>query len=235
MGTLLAVLLLSGTPALAQDRAGDLGDTAAAPPEAREQYRIGLEAMENGRWADALGAFRRSYELNPTVPALYNQGVVLRSLGRLREARDTFARLLDEHPDAPADAREAANEMGREVAERIAELVVLNLPAPRFRLGLRLDGAPIDDPGDRPLSLEVDPGEHTLGVLREGYDPFEWRGALGDGEQREVRVELEKTGIPLWAWIAAGSGVVLGAVIVVVLLATQESEQTRVHAPMVSP
>src|SRR5688500_7650900 len=90
MGILLALLLSSSTPAAAQ--------------EAREQYRVGLEAMENGRWADALGAFQRSYELEPTVPALFNQGVVLRSLGRLREARDTFARLLDDHPDAPADA-----------------------------------------------------------------------------------------------------------------------------------
>src|SRR5690349_16572585 len=111
----LIVLALGAQPAEAQE---------APPPEAREAYEAGLAAMDNGRWADALAAFRRSYEIFPAAPALFNQGVVLRSLGRLREARDTFARLLDQHPDLSDEARAAANEMGAEVAERIAALEV---------------------------------------------------------------------------------------------------------------
>jgi tetratricopeptide (TPR) repeat protein len=176
------VLVLGSNTALAQDRgrgrrdrgpgeeSGEqLGESAAAPPEARARYQAGLEAMENGRWADALEAFRESYEIFPAAPALFNQGVVLRSLGRLREARDTFARLLDEHEEMDEEARAAANQMGAEVAERIAEIAVDRLPRAGPQLRVRFDGSPLEDDGARPLVLEVDPGEHALTVLAEGY------------------------------------------------------------------
>ena len=222
----LIVLVLGTQPARAQD---------PPPPAAREAYQDGLAAMENGRWADALAAFRRSYEIFPAAPALFNQGVVLRSLGRLREARDTFARLLDAHPDLSEEARAAANEMGAEVAERIAALEVVNLPRAGPDLRIRFDGEPYQDDGSRPLVVEVDPGEHALAVLAEGYEPFEWRERVGDGETRRVRVALEETGVPIWAWIAAGAGVVVGAVVVIALLATEQSQLTNVTMPEPGP
>ena len=237
----VVVLLICSAPAQAQDRGrgrgrdrgqqrdrgADLAETAPAPPEAREAYQAGLEAMENGRWADALEAFQRSYEIFPAATALFNQGVVLRSLGRLRDARDTFARLLDDHPDMSEEARNAANEMGAEVAERIAAIEIENLPRASSSLRLRFDGDPLEDEGSRPLLLEVDPGEHSLAVLAEGYEPFEWRDTLADGETGRVRVDLERTGIPFWVWLAAGGGLVIGAVVVIALLASQESSETR--------
>src|SRR5688500_10023817 len=140
---LMGWMALAPPGAAAQDRAQQDGPS----PEARQAYETGLQAMEDGRWADALRAFERSYREFPAAAAMFNQGIVLRSLGRLREARDAFARVMADHPEAPADVRADADEMGREVAARVAQLTVLDLPAPSDELRLRFDGSPLDDDG----------------------------------------------------------------------------------------
>src|SRR5688500_19004116 len=60
----------------------------------REHYVRGLEAARREAWSDAVVHFRLSYELSGTSASLYNLAVALRALGRHRDARDAFDRLL---------------------------------------------------------------------------------------------------------------------------------------------
>lgn len=93
LATLFGLVALPG-PAHAQTR-------DVTRERAREAYQAGLAAADEGRWSDALVQFEEAYTLTGSSVALQNVGLVLRSLGRHREARDVFARLVAEFPDDP--------------------------------------------------------------------------------------------------------------------------------------
>jgi tetratricopeptide (TPR) repeat protein len=157
--------------------------------EARALFQAGEAAVEAGRWADAVDSFRRAYELSNVPAALFNLGYALRALGRHREARDAFAELLREHPRFDRELREEARRYEAEAEARIAMVQLQGLAAD-IRHVLRFDGRPIADDGARPISLEADPGAHTLTVRLEGRTPFVWEGDLGPGQRLAIDVEL---------------------------------------------
>ncbi len=161
----------------------------AATPEAEEARRLfaaGLEAIERGLWAEALGAFERAYRLTRVPSALRNVALALRGLGRHREARDAFATLLREHALDPEARREVLSLRDEEQA-RLAHLSIAGLERGEG-IRLRLDGEPLSDDGRRPLLVELDPTAHALVAELVGFDPFVWEGTLAEGSS--TRLEL---------------------------------------------
>jgi hypothetical protein len=192
---LAAALTLSGWTARvrAQEPAPPPADPEAESDlaEARALFVAGAEAARAGRWSDAVVRFARAYELSRVPAALYNLAFALRALGRHVEARDAFEELLAEHSAALDPAMLAESQrLVVEERTRIATLYIDGL-APSRRHELRLDGARIPDEGTRPVRLEADPGQHTVMVGAEGFQPFVWEGALTDGEQRHLRASLK--------------------------------------------
>jgi tetratricopeptide (TPR) repeat protein len=225
MRALAAAALLAALhsqPAAAQRRPTD-ADLA----EARARFQEGLEEVQQSRWADALRSFERSYALAPVGATLFNLGTTLRALGRDRDARDAFDRLLERHSDLPADLRSRATTMRAESAARVAVLSLVDLPAdPRAEVSL--DGAPRPDDGERPLPLETDAGDHALVVEVAGYHPFRWQGRVADGARLDVPVQLEPDrrdpreedggSLPLWLGVAGGAVLVAGVVLAIVVI-----------------
>ncbi len=181
----LALTLLS-SPAAAQD------DTAAA----RAAFARGQEAAAEERWSDALAGFQEAYMMSGVPVALYNQGMVLRALGRFRESRDAFDLLLREHPDfASAEEARATRD---EVAARVAVMELVGLD-PDAEYTIRLDGREVEAEPASEVEVEADPGEHTVEAEREGYVPFLAERRLRDGERIVVEVAMEEadTGRPI--------------------------------------
>ena len=187
--------------------------TAAEREEARALFVAGSAAVESGRWADAVSSFERAYVLTGAPSALYNLALALRALGRHREARDAFDRLLREHTiDDPA-LRAEAEQMRADEAVRVAVLELVGLED-GVEHSVRLDGREIEDRGQRPLEVESDAGTHTLVAEREGHRPFVWEGSLADGARRSVRVLFQ----PLTT-ASAGDDTAVHVVIVVAVVA----------------
>ena len=197
------VLLLTGLLGLASVAAhaqegpevvaAPLGDPSADDlTRARGQFAEGTAAAEQGRWSDALGAFREAYELSGIPAALYNVGTTYRSLGRYVEARDAFTQLLRDHPQLPEATRAQAEELRAEVAARIAVLELRGVPtaAEAPNLDLRLDGRVVAVPERRPVDLETEGGSHTVRITRPGHEVFVWEGPLAEGDRRVVEVSL---------------------------------------------
>lgn len=185
---LVLPLLLGAAAARAQPR--ELSD--AEREEARALFVAGSAAVESGRWADAVGSFERAYQLTRAPSALYNLAVALRALGRHREARDAFARLLGEH-ELDDSMRARATTMRQEEAARVAVLELVGLDD-RPGTTLRFDGRDVPDPGERPVRIETDAGSHTLIAERAGFERFVWQGTLGDGAHETVRIALRPSG-----------------------------------------
>jgi len=159
---------------------------------AREAFLRGQQAADSGRWSDALREFEQAYLMSGVPTALFNAGMALRALGRHKEARDTFDRLIESHPDSPAT--EQARPLRDEEAARVAVLELAGLD-PSAEYELRLDGRRLEVPVQPVTEVEVDPGQHGVSAEREGYETFTWEGRLGDGARERVQIvmaELER-------------------------------------------
>lgn len=235
LATLFFLLLLPvGAGAQVRERELD----PAEREEARALFRAGSAAVEGGRWADAVSSFERAYELTGARSALYNLAMALRALGRHRDARDAFARLLRDHEIEDAELRRTAEQMRDEESARVAVLELVGLDE-TARHAIRFDGREVPDSGQRPVEIETDAGRHSLLADREGFSQFVWEGALGDGQRLSVRALFQ----PL-ATTARGDDTALHVVLVVAAIAAvgagagvvgwylQEQAQVQPRFPM---
>ncbi len=191
---------------------------APAPPppsrdaeEGRRLFIAGTQAVEAGLWADAIESFERAYELTNAPSALRNVALALRALGRHREARDAFERLLREHTLDPETRRDLET-LRAEEAARLGALVVEGLDDAEAAI-LHLDGAALADTGARPLELELDPATHVLVAERVGFQRFVWEGEISEGARRRVEVVFAPLVAPAddtwWHVLLASSAAVL--------------------------
>ncbi len=184
--TCLATLVVLFTPIKAASAQGEVLSTNER--EAVALAEAGELAAENGRWADAVVAFRRAYGISPAYTLLFNLGYALRALGNYRESRNTFQRLLEDHDDVPPDIQEAARTVMAEVDERVVRISLRGVVQDANQ-EVYLDGRNVDDFGERPLVIETDPGERSLSLRRAGYEDFSWRGSVAPGERISLMVD----------------------------------------------
>jgi tetratricopeptide (TPR) repeat protein len=183
----LCVLAVLATLAFTHTAAAQ--STEAAREEARVAFVQAQEAAEQERWADALQGFEQAYLLSGVPTALYNAAMVLRALGRHRDARDAFDRLLTEHEDYAA--RDEAQTLRDAEAARVAVLELVGLAADGDYT-VRLDGRTVPlDPGET-ANLETDAGRHAIVAEREGFEPFTWEDSVRDGQRVRIEVIMEE-------------------------------------------
>ncbi|MBX3249054.1 MAG: hypothetical protein KF901_17885 [Myxococcales bacterium] len=209
---MIALLLTSSTSAAqARPHVPDEPDVEAA----RRAFDEGELAAVELRWADAAQAFSESYARSGAWSALYNAGLAFRALERHREARDAFDRLLSEHAAAMSSEERAGVETLREESQgRLAHLELYLEEAPHE---VEVDGEAREDDGSRPLRVEVVGGQRSVLVLRAGFRPFTWRGAVSERStfRLDVILEPEPVASTRSRWPA-----VVGVVVGVVLAAT---------------
>lgn len=75
------------------------GETAR--DQAREHAQQGRSLYEEGRYEEALSAYRAAFELAPAPGVLFNLGQCYRHLGDMAQALDHYERYLSEAPTAP--------------------------------------------------------------------------------------------------------------------------------------
>lgn len=217
-------LALAAGCALAAPRAQAQDCNRAASPAQVERARTlfidGSGDVEAYRWADAIPKFEESYALSCAPSALYNLAMALRALGRHREARDAFDRLLGNHPDLGGELRSNAEQFRREEAARVAVLLLAGIE-PDVRPTLSFDGEEVTDDGSRPLRIETDAGAHSLIAQIALHQPFLWEGRIGDGQTQTIDlsfVPLPQGGgtdvlpiiLGITAAILVGAGIGLG-------------------------
>ena len=120
--SIVMVLLMAASVQAQATRPGARGDKpagaraeeAAAPraaiddkddKEARDLFKLGKQAFDEGRFERALKYFNDAYELSHRAALLSNIGTVLDRLRRDREALDAYRSYLAQVPDAPNRAQ----------------------------------------------------------------------------------------------------------------------------------
>lgn len=93
-------LLLMAADVRAQGNPDGKPITAADDKEARDLFRLGKQAFDEGRYERALKYFKDAYELSGRAALQYNIGSVLDRLRRDREAVEAYKSYLAQTPDA---------------------------------------------------------------------------------------------------------------------------------------
>jgi hypothetical protein len=180
----LAIAALAA-PALAAD------PSVADKSLAQSLFDEGRRLMDEGRYAEACPRFADSQRLDPGGGTVLNLALCYERSGKLALAYATYndalsLAIVEHRPERETFAR-----------ERIAALTP-RLPHLRVRVSAA-DGARVSlDGSDLPpsgwgLPVPVDPGRHTIDATAPGCEPFETAVTLGEGETREVAIELAQS------------------------------------------
>lgn len=155
----------------------------------------GVEAARAGEWEQARTLFARAYEIHSQVLTLYNLAAAEMNCGGLVEADAHFRRFLMLTRDGRhSDFRDAAEASRASLEERIAHLqiVVDNLE--------ETDRLQYDDTvlahAALAEELPINPGTHTLQVVRYNDTIHSEEIELAEGQRRQIRVELPRRSAP---------------------------------------
>ncbi len=175
-------------------RVANAEPSADARGSARELADEGADAYAERDFARALALFERAHRLVPAPTIALFEARSLAELGRLREARAAYLRLVRAGPraDGPAQFRAAV-----ETAQQ--ELALLEPRIPRLRIVLTGDTGEgsvvlLDE---RPLAsqllrgwLLLDPGTHSLRVRTARETSAALQLTLAEGETEQVRLDV---------------------------------------------
>lgn len=159
---------------------------------ARELFQEAYRDEQEGRHAQALGKFQRVAQVKETAAVRYRIGAVLESLGRLREARDSFRTVAEMPPASPADQPIAddARQRADALDKRIPHLQLTLDGEPPNDARVVVDGRPV--PLSTPIEpIEVDPGEHTVSAGAPGKRATSRKVMVSEGRDALVPVSFE--------------------------------------------
>jgi hypothetical protein len=188
---------LAATAALgfALTAAGSARSQDISPTEhlaARTEFDAGVAAAYGERWDEALRRFERAYELYPSPIVLFNLAGAQIRTGHIVAGVESYQRFLHDATSGPEVRHRAAAEAASAAAsQRIAHLHVSVEPMqPR-------DGLEIDTRVFRHAAigadLPLDPGPHSVAVIRDGTAVGRERLRLSEGESRSITIHVAPT------------------------------------------
>ncbi|MFO8072330.1 MAG: PEGA domain-containing protein [Polyangia bacterium] len=179
-GWLALALAFCGSTAAAQDRDVE---------EARKQFDIGLDLLEEERWDQAATAFRTAYALEPNYRVLFN-------IAEAESRADNYARALEAYTLYLA---EGSDEIPKSRREHVREEIDrLNLLVGMIQVKCPVEGAVVMIDGRRHGRTPqlgpalVDLGEHEVVVKKEGAELHREKLRVGGGRLAWVIVETRE-------------------------------------------
>lgn len=161
---------------------------ASETVQAREQFRRGIQSAHDERWDDAVDAFQRSYELVPRSTTLFNLAGAYTRAGRLVEAYEAYRLFLQEGTRVQARMRRDAESQVSMLEPRLSRVTLVidgirdgdRITIDQYELSTASVGAP----------LPVNAGSHEVAVVRGTMTPVRATFTIGEGERREVTLDL---------------------------------------------
>ena len=155
------------------------------------RYRAGNAAYKQKHYAEAKTAYEDAFRLKQTFDIAANLGFAEFKLEMWRDAAThlSFA-LRNWAPTGKAESRASAVKYLGVAKERIATLAITVASGAEVMIdGKRAGTAPVEE-------RFVDPGTHTVGAKRDGYNPIEQAVTAEKGKTLQVALSLVATAPP---------------------------------------
>jgi len=150
---------------------------------ARSLFEEGVAAADAGQWAKAADRFGRAHSLKPTPGIAFNWASALLELGKLVEAGERL-RAVAYDPAAGDELRAQSQEKLAAIAPRVA-LLTLRVGEPNAGLSVTIDEHVLPRVAWGSVA-PVDPGVHSVSLLRGDETLSSESITLSDGERREL-------------------------------------------------
>lgn len=201
---MLAAALSSGLVAPTSVRA-QVPARPAAEAQAREAFLRGVTLVREERWSEALVEFDRSVTDRPHPVTYYNMALCHRALGRPVRAVFALERALSEEGDERL-GDDKALEARKLLTELRAKRAFAVIEVKTTETGITVDGQPLERIGEssvpsllpgapsavvaEKVRLVLDPGRHTLRIVREGHEAWVHEETFAPGETKDFAVSL---------------------------------------------
>lgn len=159
---------------------------------ARELFSEAYKDEQEKRFPAALEKFQRVARVKDSPVVQYRIGSVLESMGRLREARDTF-RALSQRPDIDKkekDISDSAGERAKALDKRIPKISLRTDKEPPEGMKVTVDTDTVAA-STTPTSVEVDPGEHVVRSTSPGRPDFSTTVKLAEGAEASMVLPVD--------------------------------------------
>lgn len=180
---------------------GSVAHVAGAAPSARDRQEAAVltnkarVAARATRHAEAVDLLRKAIELDPTSARKLELSKSLVADGKLVEASQILNGLINDPALGPRDAW-AKNSAKKQLAQFEARIPWLQVhvvgPTGSSKVHVEVDGKEVEPDTEAP----VDPGQHSIGVDAEGFEPADRSVTVAEGEHKQVTVTLEPTPKP---------------------------------------
>lgn len=183
--------------ALAQTAATEPSGAAAAPQpavedatraQARQRFQRGVELIRSGQWFEAIAELEAARDLRPTPPVYYNLALAQRAVGRYRGAAESLRAFL-RTVSATADPSlvSQAEQLLQDSATAVCRL---EISADPITARVQVDGREVNLAEG---AVVLDPGEHTITGVADGYANAERRVTLRRGSNSVASLVLVRT------------------------------------------
>lgn len=162
---------------------------ADATADAKAHFKRGSDLYRQARYADAIGAFEAAYEARPSGVLHFNIAQCHEKLGDIPNALRRYHLYLRETPKADdrATVETAIANLEKRLAERgLQQLLVYSSP---LGATVTVDGKAR---GTAPVSLELPPGPHDVGVALSGHQTATRRVTIAADKSLELDFTLVK-------------------------------------------
>jgi len=194
---------------LAQAQGAQEGAAPAAKKEpdektrrkARDAFNAGKKAADKADYAAAEVKFKEANELIPSPHAMHWVAVCLDKQGKVDEAIAQYAAVLDDPKVAELGEEKVAETKARYKELRATKIATVNLTTVPAGAMVTVDGEA--QPGETPLTLELEPGAHKLAITASGHLPKEVELNVEAGQALDENVELQPEPAPAPEPVAA--------------------------------
>ena len=201
-----------------------------ATPSAVEMKSRADAALLAGRPTDAIDLYQRLFERTGDTAMLYNLGQAHYTMGVYPRAYEYYRRFQSEGPLTVREQVPQLSQLLSDVRSRITSLQIRTtvVGATVFYRATRIGVTPL------PRDVFVNAGEAEIEVAHEGFVTYRSRVLLRGGEDFELDVKLVEhatarpaapVSVPIvqrwWFWLAVGTSVVGGGVVVYALSETK--------------
>ena len=165
-----------------------LAHAQASPgSEAEKLFVEGKAAFDQGKYEEALTAYRGAWKLSQTFDVAANLGQTEVELGHYVDAAEHLSFAIAHLP--PSVAADLRKELGELYAQARGEVTVLRLQVSPEGARVLVDGEPV---GTAPLAPElfVEPGPHVIEVRMADHESARQHIETRAGEQHEVELAL---------------------------------------------
>lgn len=156
--------------------------------QARQRFQRGVELIRGGQWFEAIAELEAARDLRPTPPVYYNLALAQRAVGRYRGAAESLRAFL-RTVSAAADPAliSQAEQLLQDSSTAVCRLEVTADP---ITARVRVDGREVNLAEG---AVVLDPGEHVLTAVADGYANAERRVTLRRGSNSVASLVLVRT------------------------------------------